>query len=366
MKIAKKIFGKNYLFKCDDSFKSTLIPSIDLYPDGDENNVHVIVNVQEDLPNGTFLSNNPSEFFKSDDSFTFKYYKGKIQWSYDKMSDILHVYLIYRIPKGGLKKTIRKFRSMEFSTNVEEFQQILHEVVLVPSVYFLPDRAVVHSAVISFNDKAIMLAGTGGVGKTSAALSLRNDARISFVADDIAIISPEGEVYSNLAWPKVYGYNLSSYISKKELLEGRGFIDKFQFDYKVRKNPKKVRRKMKPNVLYKQHRNSNTELRKVLYLFRDNSDSIYSSPLKKEDAIEMGIHVMKTEYNKILHDNLEWDRYNSIGKGVEPFVKLEDIFEKWRHILEKAFEGTDVQLLHIPFDLPHEKYLESVHKYILA
>lgn len=365
MIITKNIFGKNYSFKCANSFSSTLIPSIDLYPEGDPSNIHVIVEIHDDLPTRSFLSNNPSEFFKAKNSVDFKYYKGRVRWTRNEENDMLHVHLSYSTTKFGLIATFRKFRSMEFSTDVEEFQQILHEVVLVPSVYLLPDRAIVHSSVMSVDGNAIMLAGTGGVGKTSAALSLRNNERVSFIADDIAIISPEGLVYSNLAWPKVYGYNLSSHISKQELLKGRSLIDKIQFNCKVSSNPKKVRRKMKPNLLYKRYQDTNSKLKTVFYLFRDHSTNIHTTSLKEEDAIEMGLHVMRTEYNKILHNNFEWDSYNSIASKIDPFVKLEDVFDNWRHVLNCAFENVDIQLLHIPFNLPHEEYLREIHKYIL-
>lgn len=365
MELTKTIFGKNYRFICDDVFSSILIPGIDLYPDGDRENIDVTIKVQNILTNIEILSQNPAVFQKYRNSICYQFYKGKIYWEMDMNIGRLSIQL-YIVPrKPGLLTTLRRIRSMEFLTEAEEFQQILHELVLVPSTYFFSDLSVVHSAAFVLDGKATILAGTGGTGKTSALLSLRKNRDVSFLADDISIISSDGNIHPNLAWPKIYGYNISKHITKSELLHGRSKIDKFQFSYKMRKNPKKVRRKLKPDVLYQGHTKSKTPIRNIFYLFRDDSKRMYLSPLEKEKAILMGIHIMKTENNKIFHNYLDWDEYNSIALGIQPILNLNGVFENWKRNLGTALENVNIQLLHIPFKMPHEDYLENIHHYIL-
>lgn len=358
------IFGKKIHFRFDKSFKSILLPSIELYPNIASGEADVEITIVPEIKRG-FLSRNPSEFSKGNRTIKTRHNKGEVSWCYDDLNNKLFVELTYKLQPTDFLGKVRRFRSMEYATEPEIFQQILHEAILVSSMYFFKDRAIIHSAVLGVDDEAILLAGTGGVGKTSASLSLRKNSRISFIADDIAVLSDHGSVFPNLAWPKVYGYNLSSYITKQELLEGRGLIDKIQFDFKVKRNPKRVRRKMKPDILYNKYHKEEVQIKKVVYLFRDDCKEMYLTPLDKNLSIEMGIHIMKTEYSKLLHNNLEWDRYNSIALNIKPILKLENVFDNWRDSLSKAFINVEVQLLHIPFDLPHEDYLKTVHKYIL-
>lgn len=365
MEIIKIIFGKNYKFICNDSYASILVPSIELYPDGDNENIDLTIEVQNLSISSEILAQNPSTFQKFESSICYQFYKGRIYWEVNRTTGKILVQLVTLPRKEGILGKIRKFRSMEFATEEEEFQQILHELVLVPSAYFFQNLSVVHSAAFIKDGKATVLAGTGGTGKTSALLSLRNNKNIAFAADDISIISSDGYIHPNLAWPKIYGYNLSTYITKAELLDGRNMVDKFQFNYKVRKNPKKVRRKLKPNVLYQGYASSQTPIQNIFYLFRDDSTEMYISPLEKGKAIQMGIHIMKTEYNKIFHNYLDWDEYNSIALGVQPILNLNKVFENWKRNLNEALENVNIQLLHIPFKMPHEEYLKNVHRYIL-
>lgn len=366
MEIHKLIFGKTYTFIVKEAYYQNFRPSIELYPDSKNKKSDVIIylNNSENFE-GSILSKNPAAFLKSKDYIQTAFYKGKTFWKWDTEHEVLTINLEINPRKSGIKGLYRQFRSMEFSTEAEEFQQILHEIVLVSSVYFLKDLSLIHSAAFSIDNKATLLAGTGGTGKTSALLSLRKDKRVSFVADDICVVSKNGTINPNLAWPKIYGYNLSSYISKEELLKDRGAIDRFQFNYKVKKNPHRVRRKLKPNELYQNFCNSPVPIENIYYLFRDDSKGMKISILDKEKAIEMGIHVMKTEYGKILHNYLEWDKYNSLALGEEPILDLEQVFDIWRNNLRKAFENINIKLLHIPYHIPHEEYLINIHKIIL-
>lgn len=363
--LAKIIFGKTYKFGCEEENIEILEKSVGLYPNSNAEAADVFVNISTtgNQDEDRMIAQNPSIFIKKRKSIIMKFPQCEISWGITMEGGPLLVTLSVKKPTRTLRKLYSKFRSMEYSTEVEEFEQVLHELILVPSAYFFNDLSVVHAAVLAVNGKAILLAGTGGTGKTSALLSLRNEENVSFVSDDIAIVSKDGYVHPNLAWPKVYGYNLSTYITKEELLKGRGAIDKFQFDFKLKRNPKSVRRKLRPDYLYKAFKNEPVPIERVIYLFRDNSESIRLEDLEMEHAIQMGLHVMKTEYSSF-HNFLEWDQYNSIVTGKSPLLRTDEVFENWRLNLTDAYKKADIKLLRIPFHLPHERYLDYMNKFV--
>jgi len=83
--------------------------------------------------------------------------------------------------------------------------------MLIPSIYFNKNLAPVHCAGVSDHEnRAILIGGTGGVGKTSLEMELCRNYGCSFINDDISVLDSDGWVYPNLAFPKIYGYNLEN------------------------------------------------------------------------------------------------------------------------------------------------------------
>ncbi|MBT0812860.1 hypothetical protein KIH41_16355 [Litoribacter ruber] len=357
----KKIFGKNYTFVAEETFELALSESTALYPENYGEYEDVLIEILSTDNQELLLSRNPEIFSKYENSIGTKFSQCNVYWK--KVGKKLEIRVIMN--EGLLNfSTFSRFRSMEFPTSVEIFMQILHELVLIPSVYFFEDLSLVHAAGFSVRDEGILLAGTGGTGKTSALLALRKNDKLSFITDDIAVISSDGLVYPNLAWPKVYGYNLSSYIKKEELLSGRSFLDKVHFGLKLKVNPKKVRRKIRPNILYANVNLEPVKLSKVIYLFRDNVEKLEFRKLDKNKAIEAGLNVIKTEY-EVFNKFLEWDNYNSIIKNVHPILRLEEVFKNWNNTLNSAFLDSEVNSLHIPYKIPHEDYLKFIENQLI-
>lgn len=361
--IRKEIFGKNYAFTCEDRLAEIVKGSVELYPNTQGNRIDVDITLSE-IPKEAPIARNPSIFSKYKNGFLTHFPPCQVLWNHDPAENSLAVTLFLSKSRSKAMAAYSRLRSMEYATEVEEFEQILHELVLVPSVYFFPDLSLVHAAAISVNGKALLLAGTGGTGKTSALLALRKDDRAGFLSDDIAVISQGGNVYPNLAWPKIYGYNLSSYIEKKEVLRNRSMLDKLHFNTKLYLNPKTVRRKIRPDRLYASVNFQSIPLDRVVYLIRDNSEKINIRNLLPESAVRMGIHVMKTEYG-IFHNHLEWDAYNSLAIGMAPVLQSDQVFKHWENNLTAVFQQVNLQSLHIPIGEKHEDYLNFINDILL-
>ena len=336
---------------------------MELYPDSKTENVDVTINVSE-ITDKNFISRNPSVFAKYKDGFLTHFPPCQVLWKYNAVAQTLDVTLLLLKSSSKAKAKYSRIRSMEYASDLEAFEQILHELVLVPSVYFFPDLSIVHAAALSINGKATLIAGTGGTGKTSALLALRKNSNVGFITDDIAVISKDGMVYPNLAWPKIYGYNLSSYIQRNEVLKNRTFFDRLHFNVKLKINPRTVRRKLRPDLLYETVNLKPVLIEKIVYLIRDNSEAINVRKLLPATAVDMGLHVMKTEYG-IFHNHLEWDSYNSLAMNEKPLLQLEQVFQNWKSNLGAVFNQAQIQSLHIPSSEKHEDYLAYINKFLV-
>lgn len=361
--IKKEIFGKVYSFEYPDSLAVYLNPSIRLYPTIRSLSSDVQIRFDNIPWEEELIGNNPSSFIKAKDIIITRFPECNVAWRFQKDENQLECIVDIPIARKDAKTFFFKFLSKEFSTDVEFFEQVLHEFVLVPSAYFFDDLAVIHSAAVAVHERVVLLAGTGGTGKSSAILALRKMRGISFVSDDITVLSHTGVVYPNLAWPKIYGYNLSSYISKHELLKGRGVVDKFHFDVKLKYNPRSVRRKMHPDALYGLVENRGLPIHKIIYLFRGNGQDMFVRDLNSPMAIEMAIQVMKAEY-AVFHNFLQWDKYNSLASGMNPVLDVDKVFDQWRNNLRAALRRAEIKLLHIPVRVKHVEYLEFIRTYL--
>ncbi|WP_146140460.1 hypothetical protein [Zobellella endophytica] len=358
----KKIFGKNFKFEVNDTWVTELKETLLLYDDSLDNNIDVLIEVTTNESFYFVRSNNPKSYKRSDDGFQADFGHVKVSWSnIDKkpLKVSLHIKDKRPLPLIGF---LKKLYSMEYPTTVEWFEQILHELVLVPCVYFLPDLAVVHAASISKNNECVLLTGTGGVGKSSALLSFIGDESISFISDDIVIVDSLGSVYSNFSWPKVYGYNCDGNALKEKILTGRGCLDRIHFYIKNKIDSSKVRRKIRPDKIFSSYLKTSCKLRGVYFLIREDVDSIKLSTLERNSSIKMACNVMNAEY-QVFHKFIEWEEYNAAALGVSPLISMENVISKWKKVMNGSFPIL-INKVSIPIDIENVEYQEKIKKII--
>lgn len=196
-------------------------------------------------------------------------------------------------------------------------------------------------------------------------LSLKNEEGFSFLSDDIAVLGKNGQIYPNLAWPKIYGYNVLDYPSlKSQIMAGRGTIDKLHFRLRARANPSMVRRKIRPESLYLDVNKDGCELSSVYYLFRENIPFLSTDRLDLDKAVEMSIAVMETEYG-LFHKFLHWEKFNSLAIDKNPLVDISEIMDNWRLNLRLIFKRVPLSLVRIPISTSHRTYLGEIRDLIL-
>lgn len=350
----KIIFGRCYLFSGEANHQALLAECLALYADAGDAEPQVEVRIARTIPARTPSAINPRAHRKFSNGMLTSFPAVDVYWEWSA-NGCLEIDVAFKL-RRGLKQKIRKLLSMEYSSDVESFEQLLHEFVLVPSTYFFTDVAPIHAACVTVNGRACLLAGTGAVGKSAATLALRRNENIGFVCDDIAILSSAtSRIHPNMAWPKIYGYDGAGSSLKGEILAGRGWIDRAHFNIKSRINAAGVRRKIRPDRLYHHVESASVPLSRLYYVVREGVSDIRISHLDVTNAVEMTIAVISAEYS-IFHDHLHWEQYNALATAQPAMLTMEEVIASWRRVLSTGLAGIDCFKISIPFDVDQTVY----------
>jgi len=354
--IRKRIFGKCFelILPTDYEFEAEGRKSIQHYQDDHFGQVQVALRFQAP-PFSSPRSANPKIFVETEDYIVWDFPK-TLRLTVLKQSGIpATTPLTVFVELGNLNLSplviAKSIFAMEFPSRFDQIIQILHELVLVPVTFLDPGIAPVHGSAISINGEVAIFSGTGGVGKSSAMLiaAKLKDERISFMADDMALLSNEGLVNGNFAWPKVYGYNLNSLPDKVDLLRGRNFADKLHFFAKIRlANGDKVRRKVSPLALFPSIQDQG-RLSSLTFMFRANTTKFKIEKVDVERAAHLSLAIMEGEYGDI-YKYLAWTEYNQLINRTRPVLTLAEMRKNWLQCYRSGLSRSRVQIVHIPLN----------------
>ncbi|MFC6327510.1 hypothetical protein [Alloalcanivorax gelatiniphagus] len=326
----------------------------------EEDDPDVIVSfIDEEFIESGF-ANNPKIFKRNETALQVDFGGTVVAWD-NIGAKPLNVFVVAREPNyrtmiGYLKKLI----SMEYPSRIEWFEQILHELILIPTVYFLPGLAPIHAACVGTRGGCVLLTGTGGVGKSSALLSFVDNEEVAFISDDIAVLDADGVVYGNMAWPKIYGYNCVGNGLEKRILAGRNFLNRLHFHIKNKRNPSRVRRKMRPNQLFESCIADGCQLKEVCFLIKNDVETMSLQNLSREASVDLAFEVMSAEY-QVFHKFINWEKYNALACGAVPHITMSDVSDKWKTIYGQAFSKQS-EKLEIPVIVDHVAYQKRVNE----
>lgn len=353
----KIIFGKCYAFSCDASLQELLAESLELYADAAGREPEVNIRIGHAIAARRAASINPRVHETFEHGMRTSFPTIDVYWERSG-GGRLDIEVAIK-PRRGIRGAIHKLLSMEYARKAEAFEQLLHEFVLVPSVYFFDDMVPIHAAAVTIGDSACLLAGTGGAGKSSAMLALRSHQGASFVSDDIAVMSATARVHGNMAWPKIYGYNCAGNEMKGELLAGRGWFDRAHFNIKNRINSASVRRKMSPDRLYPRVESASAPLSRLYYVVREDVPEIRMAPLDLGSVVDMTIAVVSAEYS-IFHDHLYWEEYNALATARTAMLTMDEVTANWRRVLSNSLAAVGCFKISIPLKVDHATYQDRV------
>lgn len=291
-----------------------------------------------------------ASFFERGIVWTFG--SNRISFGYNIEKNLWKVILISSGRPGELP-IWRKALSYEYPNRHDQLMQDLHELVLVPTAILL-GRLPIHAAAISLNGGAYLVGGTGGVGKSSTLLKAAGNLgseQVYFLSDDISILSRQGYVSPNLAWPKIYGYNFRFLGAAKSPLSSVGLLNKLHFYLKKWiQGESAVRRKMNPNEVFRIP-GEDFPLRGYRILIRGTAESVSERSISFSEAAQLTFEIISGEYN----DFFDFARQASFGIRLSSqYSEIEEIAfalegftaDSYRTVFERV--DLDCRLLTIP------------------
>lgn len=109
---------------------------------------------------------------------------------------------------------ITRLASRDSSTLLEiAAKNTIYEIIDTVGAYRLPmiDATMLHASALSRNGRAVVLAGTGGVGKSTTLLAaMEQDPTWSYVSDDMLILESNGRISRHPKRIQVYAYNVAA------------------------------------------------------------------------------------------------------------------------------------------------------------
>lgn len=255
--------------------------------------------------------------------------------------------------RSPLMRGLRRMADMQYTSREERTGVIFHEWVAGPAAYWAPDLALVHASSFSDARGVTLIGGTGGTGKTSLALELCLRHGFRFIADDISFIGEDGHVWPNLAWPKIYGYNLEGDPElTARLLGGRTAADRLHWALHRRRGPAFVRRRMAPADLYDECDREGRPLYRYVILIREDRSDIHISDISPTHAAAMSVRVMQAEYAGF-HNHLHWHAVNRAAEDRQPTVSVSEVLQRWQDMLAHVLDRASCQLARIPRSMEH-------------
>jgi len=306
------------------------------------------------------LSSNPSNHSELKDGFVM--HNSKFSVALIHHGEVLR-YKVYLSPRRNLIiNYLSRLYSMDYATITQRLSQIFFEQVMVPSVYFNSDQFLVHSSsMVNANNQAILIGGTGGVGKTSLEIELCMNRGYTFMSDDISVVDSDGFAYPNLAFPKIYAYNtIGNPYLRRLILKERSFHDRIAWHLKLQIfGYSSVRRKISPEKIYGGYAHAKAKAFKYFMLIKEHRDDLLIKRIDAATAADMSIAIMETEYSD-LNKHILWHEFYCNSKGTEPIVSLSRVKQRWKERFLQVFSDVDIYALFIPSGMKHTEFVQKV------
>lgn len=347
--VAYNIFGRPVKVRSSVGDRSrVLFSELDLYPrvlESGKGRHDISLDIVEKLDFRGL--NNPAGHIETDRGFIARYSAADIEYSFDGPS-LAEIRVAIRQDASRSVRWLKKIKNIQYAAPYESAGQIVHELALIPSACFDPSRAVFHSSAIAgVNGEVTMIGGTGGIGKTSLALELCG-AGATFLADDMAVVSKEGWVSPNLAYPKVYKYNVSDPDLYARVFKDASRINRWQWSARGLLGSDKVRRRVSPATLYDNYSELGGSLARYVILIKDSSvDRIQFSAVSPETAARMSLSVIASELSRLLM-HINWHEFNSVAMGRPPAVLTHSLLQAWQRNMQLALSGCESVVCRLP------------------
>lgn len=270
-----------------------------------------------------------------------------LQWNSGRGSSHATCYLSPTDRGIGRPHWLRRWRDRTFLAPIEQKAYAFINGVLESGVlFFSKDTALLHSACMEKGGRALLLAGAGGVGKTSTCLRLSLDREWRYLSDDITPLPQDGCVRFYPRKMMFYAYNAQGNRAlESALLRSRSLSDRAHWHLRKRiYGPNGARRRVSlVELLGEASIGEASKVQVALFVSRQDVPEFQSTVWTAEELASGCRHIIATEYFHYLNLLHWWE-----ATGHAPVSVLE-VLDRQQRIYESAFEKAHLcALLRIP------------------
>ncbi len=366
MKYYYSIFNQNIEFQLPDNeeLNRNFVLQFSLYGSKEKSDPSVIIELLDEPIMIEDGMRNPTIHNELPNGFNITSHDGST--SYEINNGLLYIKAYIKFEKSLIIKFIKKIMNWEYTTREEKIGQIVFERLLVPSTFFFRKYFPVHSsAFLTLDNKAVLIGGTGGVGKTSAEIELCLNRKYKFLCDDIAILNDKGEIFPNYSFPKIYGYNIvDNNKMKKIVFHNRSLLDKIS--WVIQKwvlGAAKVRRKINPEAVYSIPIGNNFPVHSFFILTREFRDDFNITQISAKTATQLNLNVIQTEYSQFFN-HIYWHMFNRKANRIQPIIDNDSLFIDMQLSSINALDNVKCYLIKAPIKIKHQNFIEELCNHV--
>lgn len=220
-------------------------------------------------------------------------------------------------------------------------------------------QSYLHAAGFERDGRAVVLAGWGGAGKTSAMLRFVLAGTGSFLSDDLAVIDDSGTVWRSPKRLQVYGYNVTGDPALADrLLTGRSAADRLAWRlFHLARGPRRVRRRVSAEELFGAGRVARAAPLGALFVLEGTARPELSAvALPREEAAERLTETLLSELSPLVE-------VTSAVRSVRPdgfWPTLAEIAGTTRAVLFAALVGVEP----VRVDVPRGTEPAALHRFL--
>lgn len=222
------------------------------------------------------------------------------------------------------------------------FWFVMHGVLLKKQSSFI------HASALERNGRVMLLAGTGGCGKTSMTFRMLEDDKFSYLAEDFSILSADGDVFFNPKTLSIYASDLRGdpqLLVKYAKRHLTGAERRAWFRCRDGRGSNPMRKVPPVHVLGEDRLCHKAPLGVAFFLVRGNFDSINVQDLDSHDFVERSMNASYREL-KTLSEIVA--QGHAVGSKEVGLPTIEEFRAGFRGIYEKAIVECPCYLLRIP------------------
>lgn len=222
-----------------------------------------------------------------------------------------------------------------------------------------------HASAIELEGKGVLLAGWGGVGKSSTMLKLVLEKGWRYLSDDLVVLDQAGRIWLSPKNLQVYAYNLADQRAlESALFDERAILDRAAWGWRRRVyGPGAVRRRVSPETLFGTRRVAKeAELALALFMDRTDQQDFSVVPISQGEAADRAAMTLLNELQPLTDLSVAMH-----SGGVSAILPRVDAFhEMTEKVLGKGLKRVQPYAVSVPLrakpDEVTEYLLHSIHE----